>query len=159
MQPEVDELRAFHAAVILLCSKINSSPAQLAKATSLNAYDSRLDPAGAAIIATLVSSGVLGALTRLHLHSNQIGNQGLIVFSDALGNGSMGALTHLGLSDNQIGDAGMDAFSRAISNESMGALTYLNLASNQIGNAYGRLLPRNRQQVDGGAQGAPSVGK
>jgi hypothetical protein len=131
--PVVEELQALHAEVRVLCTKIGMRPADLGKATQLNAKFKGLDYADVAVLVTLASSGSLRALTRLELDCNQIGDPGMIEFSRSITSGSMANLTVLGLSSNKIGDAGMIELSRAIAIGSLRQLTTLGLNYNQSG--------------------------
>jgi hypothetical protein len=133
LRPVVEELQALHAMVRVLCTKIGMRPADLGKATELNAAFKRLDYADVAVLVTLANSGSLGGLTFLSLSRNQIGNAGMIEFSRSIASGSMGALKVLSLSRNQISDAGMISLSEAIAIGSMGNLHTLSLGGNAIG--------------------------
>jgi hypothetical protein len=135
LRPVVEELQALHAMVRVLCTKIGMRPADLGKATELNAAFKRLDYADVAVLVTLANSGSMANLNELFLGYNKIGDEGMKAFASAIANGSMGALTVLGLSNNQIGNAGMISLSEATGKGSMGALERLGLSCNQIGDA------------------------
>ena len=114
LRPVVEELQALNAAVRVLCTKIGMRPADLGKATELDAQFKGLDYADVAVLVTLANSGSLLGLTCLELDDNQIGDAEMVGFSRAIASGSLRALTGLWLGDNQIGDTGMIEFSRSI---------------------------------------------
>ena len=62
LRPVVEELQALHAAVRVLCTKIGMRPADLGKATELNAAFKRLDYADVAVLVTLANSGSIGGV-------------------------------------------------------------------------------------------------
>jgi hypothetical protein len=133
----VEELQALHAAVRVFCTKIGMRPADLGKATQLNAQFKGLDYADVAVLVTLANSGSLRALTCLGLEGNQIGDPGMIEFSCSITSGSLRSLTFLRLDHNNISDPGMITFAEALKSPmgSIGALTSLRLGGNMIGDA------------------------
>lgn len=148
-------LRDQHLAVRALCHKAGTTPAELARATSISWDCKGLDQADCAVLGDLFAFGSLDGLTSLTLHGNAFGDQGAAALLHRLGTNRRSVLPHLrtlGLAGNGLGDGTGLLLARAAAGtngaRALPALRDLQLSRNRIGSAGLAILGRALQDVD-----------